>query len=620
MVTDSWHTRTEAGSADELCSRHLECDAMQRGYPPSSMTLTSCKLASLPASPKSSLLAGMGTDAFSPRRCKGSTSARQVARGARVTELPSSPGTARFVASPWSRGCRHVVAERKRQLSDIRATDIEDYCGLEDSIPIVPESSPCVQSNPIQSEEFWQDVIGNDAALSGTCKWIESTCFDMLVVCTIVTQALLVGFEDKPFLPLKWHSLIMELILLFSIFELAVRTFRWRIMTSKGATSMTLLLSDWIAVCSRVIEQWGMVWVYAFDISLNSRRFLDNLTTILRMLWLLRFLRLINISPGLHELAHGVLDALQGLFWVLIFMLLFLYALAIMCTRLIGRSDLDIGSRSEMDQEDRDMFCNVPTSIFFLFETMSSWSLMPLIPLFQVNPAMRVWFSFFYIYAGWTLLAVMTGTVSFRMLASHAELLQGDDRELERRQAIQEVLLDVFERLDADGSGELSFAEFQVMLRSREVIQLVASDTNIKLQDLHDLWGWCDDNNTGSVTAGRFIQGFQWLSEPVNGKMMLKLQENMSHQILKLQRRVEVLMTSNFNMLEHQINPPLRKIHAVTEQVQMLAATFKRLRQSIEASQPYGAGNSCTLGDVERRLIGQIDQARARVDRFVPMK
>jgi len=101
---------------------------------------------------------------------------------------------------------------------------------------------------------------------------------------------------------------------------------------------------------------------------------------------------------------------------------------------------------------------------------------------------------------------------------------------------------------------------------------------------------------------------------------MLKLQENMSHQILKLQRRVEVLMTSNFNMLEHQINPPLRKIHAVTEQVQMLAATFKRLRQSIEASQPYGAGNSCTLGDVERRLIGQIDQARARVDRFVPMK
>merc|ERR1719491_2164064 len=116
------------------------------------------------------------------------------------------------------------------------------------------------------------------------------------------------------------------------------------------------------------------------------------------------------------------MDALQGLFWVMVFMLLLLYAIAILCTRLIGHAemnkvqaavdpdDLASGTSSNVEEVQR-MFQDIPTSMFFLFETMSSWTLVPLLPLFELTPWMRIFFVVFYIYAGWTLLAVMTGVV-----------------------------------------------------------------------------------------------------------------------------------------------------------------------------------------------------------------
>merc|ERR1712137_1210432 len=101
---------------------------------------------------------------------------------------------------------------------------------------------------------------------------------------------------------------------------------------------------------------------------------------------------------------------------------------------------------------------------------MSSWSLMPLIPLFTVLPSMRAMFITFYIYSAWTLLAVMTGTVSFRMLVCYAHMTSAsaEDAADERRLHMKNLLFNIFEVLDEDGSGELSFDEFQAIISSHE--------------------------------------------------------------------------------------------------------------------------------------------------------
>merc|ERR1712048_1290084 len=118
--------------------------------------------------------------------------------------------------------------------------------------------------------------------------------------------------------------------------------------------------------------------------------------------------------------------------------------------------------------------------MFYLFETMSSWTLVPLFPLFDTAPITRLFFVLFYIYAAWTLLAVMTGVVSFNMIALRAQITREDEaRDAEKKEKAREVLADIFDFSDADRSGELSHEEFDAMLICKETIALIQENTNL---------------------------------------------------------------------------------------------------------------------------------------------
>merc|ERR1719201_741841 len=292
--------------------------------------------------------------------------------------------------------------------------------------------------------------------------------------------------------------------------------------------------------------------------------------TLLRMIWLFRFVRLIRIVPALNELARGVLDACQGLFWVLCFMLLLIYAIAILVTRLIGHFDAtgmpDPRQVAEV-QEVQKMFRDVKTSMFYLFETMSSWTLVPLIPLFQIAPITRIFFVLFYIYAGWTLLAVMTGVVSFNMIALRAQITKEDEvREAEKKEKAREMLLEIFDFSDNDRSGELDKEEFEALVTNKEIIETIQANTNIKVGDLEDLWHWLDDDSSESISWEEFMRGFQWLNEPFKPKTLLRLQEKITKEIKNLKRRFHDLIQHTFDSIVVHVNPPMRKMHAVTEQ------------------------------------------------------
>merc|ERR1719316_1591738 len=97
----------------------------------------------------------------------------------------------------------------------------------------------------------------------------------------------------------------------------------------------------------------------------------------MRLLRITRLFRLGKIVRPLYNLAMGILEALQGMFWVLVFTFMALYAAAIVATRMIGHgmlfSDDDINPEVEKVQ---DMFSTVGGSMFTLFEIMSGWTLM----------------------------------------------------------------------------------------------------------------------------------------------------------------------------------------------------------------------------------------------------
>jgi len=101
-----------------------------------------------------------------------------------------------------------------------------------------------------------------------------------------------------------------------------------------------------------------------------------------RLLRIVRLFRLIKIIQPLYELAQGILEALQGMFWVLVFMIMTMYACAMLCTLFIGDGELfALETAPEDTAAFREMFQTVSSSLFALFGTMSSWSLTKLVPL-----------------------------------------------------------------------------------------------------------------------------------------------------------------------------------------------------------------------------------------------
>lgn len=62
-----------------------------------------------------------------------------------------------------------------------------------------------------------------------------------------------------------------------------------------------------------------------------------------------------------------------------------------------------------------------------------------------------------------------------------------------------------------------------MILHSPDVLRLLQNNTNIKVQDLEDLWNWLDNDGSGEVTIDEFMQGFQWLNETFKPKTLMRL-------------------------------------------------------------------------------------------------
>jgi hypothetical protein len=484
----------------------------------------------------------------------------------------------------------------------------------------------------LRDDEYWREILGQELHLEGPCQWVESDFIHCCVGVSIIFNAVAISMRDVSSYIL-WGE---QAVLVFSVFELLIILTRRRAgIKFKSKKDAFFIALDCMVVSCSVLSKWVMPLAASggFRTGLEDSSVVE---TLVGMIWLFRFVRLIRIVPALKELAHGVMDAIQGLFWVLCFMLLLIYAIAILCTRLIGHFDassLDDPQQQAEVEEVQAMFRDVRTSMFYLFETMSSWTLVPLIPLFQIAPITRIFFVLFYIYAGWTLLAVMTGVVSFNMIALRAQITKEDDaREAEKKEKAREMLLEIFDFSDNDRSGELDKEEFASLVTNKEIIETIQANTNIKVGDLEDLWHWLDDDSSESISWEEFSRGFQWLNEPFKPKTLLRLQEKITKEIKNLKRRFHDLIQHTFDSIVVHVNPPMRKMHAVTEQVQLLGNACHSLRssiakmneeaaktQQIHASQlRHSMKESYTLADFEERMGSQIDDLLMRLDRFVP--
>merc|ERR1740138_1248506 len=117
----------------------------------------------------------------------------------------------------------------------------------------------------------------------------------------------------------------------------------------------------------------------------NHGHQMGQIMTTLRLARLLRILRLVRLVkniPPLYTLIVGILQAMQGMAWVLVLTAVFLYAFALLSVRLVGHGLLFGGNAPP---EVAEIFPNVPQSMFVLFKVMNG-DMEQVEPLFHALP------------------------------------------------------------------------------------------------------------------------------------------------------------------------------------------------------------------------------------------
>lgn len=452
--------------------------------------------------------------------------------------------------------------------------------------------------------------------------FVESRWFQGIVGTAIFLNALVIGFETE--IDFDGWAVVQRCFLFFFTTELSLRLCLqgWSFYESPGN------VMDFFIVAAGVLDSVFLPFLHWLSGGGREEKqgFTYFISEALKLLRIVRLVRLVKIIDPLLRLALGVAEAVQGMFWVLVFLFMMLYASAILCTRLLGHGEAPGLSTNGEETEARDvreMFDSVWTSMFILFEMMSCWSLMTFIPLFNAVPLARLLAVLFYILMAWALLAVMTGVVSEKIIAVKDALNSEElDREQEKRLIAGKKLRDLFMNVDIDGSGSIAREEFNSMLYCNELSKVMTECTQTNTEELMEVFNWLDHDGNGVVDIDEFVAGFTHLNEQVTPKSFLKFQEGASKSIRRLEKALVAMVHRRFDKLVNGVSAPLRKLSVVQDQVKYLeAALLAAEEECANLTDEIVAPSEITdvdLDALEDRLLAKMAPMLALVESLGP--
>jgi len=374
--------------------------------------------------------------------------------------------------------------------------------------------------------------------LHADLSWAEGPIFQLFIIGDIGFNSILMGLEaDIPHYFL-WFYVEQLLLAIFS-FELLVRI---RHSGCEFFFSTGDLIWNWldlIIVFGGIVDQWLMPMISVVKHLLGEKSTgesgsMGQVMMILRMARLLRILRLVRLVksiPPLYTLIVGIVQAMQGMGWVLVLTTVLLYAFALLGVKLVGHGLL-FGD-APVDQEVLDVFPTVFQSMFVLFKSMNGdWEALE--PLFARLPATKLMFIMFTVISTWAILSILTAVVSDNMLNAankhRDEELQAEQAE-KTEQSIK-MLEDIFNSIDQNGSGTISKAEFDQLLHGSndpteaDALKIAANLSERDLEEMFDILSHVPpEGGDPVITREAFIENLQIESKPVCMRAMMKLEK-----------------------------------------------------------------------------------------------
>jgi len=311
--------------------------------------------------------------------------------------------------------------------------------------------------------------------------------------------------------------------------------------------------------------KWGSWWNY-FDVLLVAFQLVDEITIavagvndtqsfmkdmsvvrlvrVLRLLRILRLLRVIRFVTELRKVIYLIMGSLPSFFWTMVLMTLLVYVLAVFFTQIVADQIGEWGpltAEGERDQETlRFYFGSTLVSTLTLYKAVSGgvdWQDIST-PVFEhVSPFAGLMFVMFNALAVLVLLNLVTG-----VFVDGAMKLSRADKELE----LLEKAYKLFKRTDEDGSGDISWCEFESRLHCPEMAAFFEA-LEISMTRADDLFELIDRSQDGRISLEELVAGGLMLQGPARAidiaalnKYLHAMLESLRSDILAVRSRSEI--------------------------------------------------------------------------------
>jgi hypothetical protein len=256
-----------------------------------------------------------------------------------------------------------------------------------------------------------------------------------------------------------------------------------------------------------------------------------------RLLRILRLVRLIKSIPPLYTLVVGIIQAMQGRIWVMVLTIVVLYAIGLLCVKLIGHG-LVFGGEAPMEVQ--EIFPTVTQACFVLFKAMNGdWAAIE--PLFEVMKVSEAFFMAYMVISSWAILSILMAVVSENLLnATEHHREEEEEEERRRREERSEVKLkELFNKADKDEVHELTREEFGLLVKDDKAFELLNAadledeDETAKKEVLQNLFDYLSTVPLGMadehayIDQKTFLEGLKNERKPVMEKSVLRLQKRL---------------------------------------------------------------------------------------------
>lgn len=411
------------------------------------------------------------------------------------------------------------------------------------------ETSPSIKKSKKKSKKADNRVVlhTSDFELTPLQRFVTNTKYEAASCALILLNALFLGiqaevkavaargladagqdpksFDDDQFLPLQIVFCLLfclDLGLRWAadgLLEFFHHDFNWNVF-------------DVIIVGMNIMDIFLALIFLAM--SASSPEFLSS-TSVLRVLRLIRIvrvarvIRVLRFFRELRMMVFSILASMKSLLWVCLVLVVVWYIFAIIFTvSTVTHLDSVQKWRASENADLIFYFSSLGSSILHLYMAMSGgndWSAY-FHALEQISLGLASLLLFYILFVVFAVCNIVTAVfVDAAMLANQHDKMVVVHEQLEEQREIKAALQDIFEEIDADGTGIISMEELEAKICTERVVAYFRT-LGLEVSDARTLFMLLDHNNSDAVDMDEFLYGcFHLLGEAKTLDMKIMMYE-----------------------------------------------------------------------------------------------